>query len=52
MNKVVIVVDSTCDLSKELIEANDLRIIPLSVNFSEEVITMEKISQLKNYINW
>ena len=48
MNKVLIVVDSTCDLSKELIEANDLKIIPLSVNFSEEVyydgkdITTEK----------
>ena len=52
MNKVVIVVDSTCDLSKELIEANDLKIIPLSVNFSEEVyydgkdITTEKLYQL------
>ena len=52
MNKVLIVVDSTCDLSKELIEANDLRIIPLSVNFSEEIyydgkdITTEKLYQL------
>lgn len=33
MNKIVIVSDSTCDLSKELIEENNVRILPLHVTF-------------------
>ena len=36
MNKVVIIVDSTCDLSKELVEKNDVQIVPLTVNFPDE----------------
>ena len=36
LNKVIITTDSTCDLSKELIIENDIRIIPLYVNFGEE----------------
>ena len=35
MNKVVIIVDSTCDLPKDLIEKNDIKIVPLTVNFSD-----------------
>lgn len=35
MNKIKIIVDSTCDLPKELILENDLEILPLSVNFSD-----------------
>ena len=52
MNKVVIVADSTCDLSPELIKENDILIIPLTVNFSDEVyydgkdINTEKLYQL------
>ena len=52
MNKVVIVADSTCDLSPELIKENDIRIVPLTVNFSDEVyydgkdINTEKLYQL------
>ena len=52
MNKVVIVADSTCDLSPELIKKNDIRIVPLTVNFSDEVyydgkdINTEKLYQL------
>lgn len=36
MKRVAIVSDSTCDLSKELIEANDIYIIPLYVNFKNK----------------
>ena len=36
MNKVVIIVDSTCDLPKEFIEKNDIVIAPLTVNFPDE----------------
>ena len=36
MNKVVIIVDSTCDLPKEIIEKNNLVIVPLTVNFPDE----------------
>lgn len=36
MNKVVILVDSTCDLSPELIKGHDVRIVPLTVNFADE----------------
>ena len=35
MNKVVIIVDSTCDLPKELVEKNDVIIVPLTVNFPD-----------------
>ena len=35
MNKVVIIVDSTCDLPKEMVEENELVIVPLTVNFSD-----------------
>lgn len=31
MSKIIITSDSTCDLSPELVEANDIRILPLSV---------------------
>lgn len=37
MGKVVIYSDSTCDLSKELIEKNDIKILPLYVTFDEKV---------------
>ncbi len=33
--KVVIASDSTCDLSKELIEKYDVKVIPLHINFGE-----------------
>ena len=36
MNKVVIFSDSTCDLTKELIEKNDIKILPLYVVFNEK----------------
>jgi len=36
MRKIKIVSDSTCDLSPELIEENDIEIVPLLVNFGEE----------------
>ncbi len=36
MNKVIITADSTCDLSKELIEEYNIKIIPLHVIFGEE----------------
>ena len=48
----MIVADSTCDLSPELIKKNDIRIVPLTVNFSDEVyydgkdINTEKLYQL------
>ena len=35
MNKVVIIVDSTCDLPKELAEKKDVVILPLTVNFPD-----------------
>lgn len=34
MSKIVIMTDSTCDLSQELIEKNNIVVIPLFVNFS------------------
>jgi len=37
MNKVVIFSDSTCDLSQELIEKNDIKIVPLYVCFGNEI---------------
>ena len=36
MNKVIILVDSTCDLSPDLIKGHDVRIVPLTVNFADE----------------
>ena len=36
MRKVLIFTDSTCDLSKELIEKNDIHVIPLYVVFGKE----------------
>jgi DegV family protein with EDD domain len=35
MNKVVIIVDSTCDLPKEIVEQKELVIVPLTVNFPD-----------------
>lgn len=35
MNKVVIIADSTCDLTKEITNKRDIKIIPLYVNFGE-----------------
>ena len=35
MNKIVIIVDSTCDLPKEIVEKNELVIVPLTVNFPD-----------------
>ena len=34
--KIVIAVDSTCDLSPELIKENDIKIMPLYVNLGEQ----------------
>lgn len=36
MNKIKIIVDSTCDLGKEDIEANHIEVMPLSVVFGKE----------------
>ena len=36
MNKVFILVDSTSDLSPELIKGHDVRVVPLTVNFADE----------------
>ena len=36
MNKVKIITDSTCDLSKEIIESRDIEVLPLYVNFTDE----------------
>ncbi|MGD9761766.1 MAG: DegV family protein [Candidatus Izemoplasmatales bacterium] len=36
MNKVKIISDSTCDLSKELLEKHNIEIVPLYVNFGDE----------------
>ena len=33
MHKVIILTDSTCDLSKDLIEQNDIHVVPLYVVF-------------------
>lgn len=51
MNKVVIVSDSTCDLSPELVKEYGIKIIPLTVAFGEELyhdgvdITTEQLYQ-------
>lgn len=36
MNKVKIISDSTCDLTKEIVEKYDIEIVPLFVTFKEE----------------
>ena len=36
MNKIIIASDSTCDLSEELIQKHDIKIVPLYVNFNSE----------------
>lgn len=36
MNKVIVMTDSTCDLTKELIEKYDIKVVPLHVNFPGE----------------
>lgn len=36
MNKVLVVTDSTCDLTQELIEKNDIKVLPLYVTFGED----------------
>ena len=33
MNKIIIIADSTCDLSPDLIKENDIKIVPLHVSF-------------------
>ncbi len=37
MNKIKVIVDSTCDLTKEEIAANEIEVMPLSVVFGKEV---------------
>lgn len=52
MARTIIICDSTCDLSKKLIEDNDIKIIPLYVSFDDEIykdgeeITSEKLYEL------
>lgn len=37
MNKITIYADSTCDLSKELLEKHDIKVLPLYVNFDQQM---------------
>ena len=37
MSKILIVTDSTCDLSQELIDKYDFKILPLYVNFGDKI---------------
>lgn len=37
MSKVVVVTDSTCDLSEKLVKENDIKIIPLYVSFDSDI---------------
>ena len=52
MNKVVIIVDSTCDLPKEVVEEKEIVIVPLTVNFPDATyydgvdITTDKLYKL------
>ena len=52
MNKVVIIVDSTCDLPKEVVEEKGIVIVPLTVNFPDATyydgvdITTDKLYKL------
>lgn len=36
MNKVIILTDSTCDLSQEIIKEYDIKVIPLHITFGDE----------------
>lgn len=36
MGKIIVLTDSTCDLSKELVEKYDIKVVPLHVNFPGE----------------
>lgn len=56
MNKIKLVVDSTCDLTKEMYEENDIEVVPFDVNFGEENfkdgvdITVEQVyEKVKEY---
>lgn len=52
MNKVVIISDSTCDLSAEILKKYDIKIVPLYINIGDEVykdlveLTTEKMYDL------
>lgn len=52
MNKVIIMSDSTCDLSQAIIDEHNIKLIPLYVSFKEETyedrvnITTEKLYEL------
>ena len=37
MDKIKIITDSTCDLSKEIIEKYDIDVMPMLINFGEEI---------------
>lgn len=59
MNKVAILSDSTCDLSKELLEQYNIDAIPLHVSFDEESykdgvdITLEELyNKAENWANF
>lgn len=50
MPKIKIVSDSTCDLTKDLLEKNEIDIVPLFVNFKEESYRdLEEIQTEKMY---
>lgn len=57
MSKVIIVTDSTNDLSEKLIKENDIKVIPLYVSFGDEIykdgveINTEKLYELVNKYN-
>lgn len=36
MNKIIVMTDSTCDLSNELIKQHDIKVFPLHVTFPNE----------------
>ena len=52
MGKVVVITDSTCDLSEKLIKENDIKVVPLYVNFDDEIykdgveVTSDKLYEL------
>ena len=37
MSKIIIMTDSTCDLSQEIIDKYDFKVLPLYVNFGDKV---------------
>ncbi len=50
MNKVVVLTDSTCDLSEKLIKDNDIKVMPLYVTFDSEIYKdREEIQPAKLY---